>query len=312
MSAEKDFEKITKDMMAAYHAGDYTRALELAEQASVDFPEHINRTSFWRICLLSRLNRTDESLQLLATALNEGFWWSRTYFQDEDLDAVRELPEFQRLVEASHQRHMEALEEHSPQRFVVEPNAKAPKPYPLLVALHGRSHNGKSELGFWRIANELGWLVVSLQSSQPCTVDSFCWDDLTKAEQEVLDHLEAIRSEYPIDESRIVFGGFSQGAGLAILSSLHEQIPAAGFIGIGTWAPEVAPIVERAQKKSSIRGYFVIGEQDHTLERTGEIQAVLTEAGLALTSETHPDLGHEFPSDYGKTLRKALSFITSK
>ena len=311
MSEKMDFEQLTRSMMNAYYAGDYETALELAEQASHDFPENISRTLFWRVCLLSRLNQTDEALQLLAASLDKGFWWAREYFQDEDLDVVRELPEFQRLVDASHERHLEEMDKHSPERFVIEPHVEATKPYPLLVALHGRSHNGKSELDFWQIANEFGWLVVSLQSSQPCTIDSFCWDDLVKAEQEVLDHLEAIRSEYPIDENRIVLGGFSQGAGLAILSSLHEKIPAAGFIGIGTWAPEVEPIAKRAKTKPLVRGYFVIGEKDHTLERVGEIQTALTEAGLELASEHHPELGHEFPFDYGETLRRALRFITS-
>ena len=114
-------------------------------------------------------------------------------FEDEDLDAVRELPEFQQLVEAIHQRQLQAMEEEGfPQRFVVEPADGSEKPYPVLLALHGRGHNGQNELDFWEEASQLGWLVVSLQSSQIFTMTGFSWDDLEKAEGEVLEHFEAI------------------------------------------------------------------------------------------------------------------------
>jgi predicted esterase len=296
--------------MQAYYADDFEAALEIAENASADFPEKAEHTLIWQISLLSKLERTAESLQLLAASLEEGFWWPKDFFEDEDLDAVRELPEFQGLVEASHGRQLLAMEkEASPQRFVVEPVNGSEKPYPVLLTLHGRGHNGQDELDFWQETSQLGWLVVSLQSSQIFTMTGYSWDDLEKAEGEVLEHFEAICQEYEIDRQRVVLGGYSQGSGMAIYLSFHEKIAAAGFIGIGTWAPEVEPIAERALQNKSTRGYFIVGEKDHTLERADEICAVLTEAGLELGEERYPDLGHEFPPDYKKSLRQALEFI---
>ena len=309
MKRADTFEQAAQEMMQAYYADDFASALAIAEQASVDFPEKTEQTLIWRVCLLSRLKRADDSLRLLATSLGEGFWWPKDFFEDEDLDAVRELPEFQQLVETSHKRHMQEMGKSFPQRFVVEPVDGSAQPCPVLLTLHGRGHNGQDELDFWQEASQLGWLVVSMQSSQIHTMHGFSWDDPRKAEQEVLEHFDAICQEYEIEHQRVVLGGYSQGAGMAIQLSFHEKIAAAGFIGVGTWAPDIEPIAERAFQNKSTRGYFIIGEKDHALERVEEIRTVLAEAGLELGEERYPDLGHEFPPDYKKSLLQALDFI---
>ncbi|MBN1306162.1 MAG: dienelactone hydrolase family protein [Anaerolineales bacterium] len=311
MSGDKDFNQAAQEMMKAYSAGEYAKALEFSERAAENFPEKAERTLLWRVCLLSRVERTDESLRLLAAALEDGYWWQAAIFSDPDLDGVRELPEFQQLVEVSRQRAEANAANQVPQRFVVEPVQGTSEPYPLLLAMHGRGHNSAEELDFWGASSRLGWLVVSLQSSQALTMTGFCWDDLEKAEREVLDHLEAIRDEYPIDKNRIVLGGFSQGAGLAILSSLNEKVPACGFVVVGAWAPDVGAIAARAPHKKAVKGYFVIGENDHTREVAEQIHSVLREAGLELEEERYPELGHEFSPDYEITLDKALKFLSS-
>ena len=310
MKRADTFDQAAQDLMRAYYADEFEAALEIAENATADFPEKAEHTLIWQISLLSKLKCTAETLQLLAASLEEGFWWPKDYFEDDDLDAARELPEFRQLVEASHQRQLQAMKkEASPQRFVVEPVEGSEKPYPVLLALHGRGHNGQNELDFWQETSQLGWLVVSLQSSQIYTMTGFSWDDLGKSEQEVLEHFEAICQTYEIDRQRVVLGGYSQGSGMAIYMALHEKIAAAGFIGVATSSSEVEPIAERAAQNKFARGYFIVGEKDHTLERADEIRAVLTEAGLELGDECYPELGHEFPPDYKKSLQSALEFI---
>ena len=166
MAGQKNFEQTTQEMMQAYLSSDYEGALEISEQACIDFPEQIALPLIWRISLLSRLNRIDESLRLFADCLEEGYWWPRAFFEDEDLDNVRELPEFQRLVDASYERSLEEADKHAPKRFIVEPSKDTTAPLPLLITMHGMGHDGQSELDFWGKASEAGWLVASLQSSQ--------------------------------------------------------------------------------------------------------------------------------------------------
>jgi hypothetical protein len=59
----------------------------------------------------------------------------------------------------------------------------------------------------------------------------------------------------------------------------------------------------------SVRGYFVIGEKDHTLENAKEVKIVLKENGIQFAEELHPDLGHEFPTDFASSFDKAIEFI---
>jgi predicted methyltransferase len=64
-----------------------------------------------------------------------------------------------------------------------------------------------------------------------------------------------------------------------------------------------------AVKAKGVRGYFVIGEKDHTLERAREIQSMLKEHDIPFIEEVHPDLGHEFPINFELSLERALEFI---
>jgi hypothetical protein len=58
-----------------------------------------------------------------------------------------------------------------------------------------------------------------------------------------------------------------------------------------------------------VRGYFITGEKDHTLERAREIQEVLRKNNVEFAEEVHADLGHEFSSDFGASFDKAIHFI---
>ncbi len=49
--------------------------------------------------------------------------------------------------------------------------------YPLLIALHGRNGNKELHVEYWDVACQGGWLVLVVQSTQPLSSSTFCWDD---------------------------------------------------------------------------------------------------------------------------------------
>lgn len=307
--SEREFEHASREMFCLYEQGDYTAALELTEQLSEQYPEKAPRTVFWRVCLMCRVGRIDEALLLLTRALDEGFWWAAWQFEDPDLDPLRELPEFSALVEICRERHEIASSTNKPDRVLLAPDASASKPYPLLIGIHGRHGNKNGDLDVWDAFRQNGWLVLSPQSSQPISMDTYCWDDREKAEQEIIAHFEAICQEYSVDRSRVIIGGFSQGAGLSVYLAMGGKIPARGFIPVACWWPDVESIAERAKTAQGLRGYFITGDRDNTLERGREIQAVLKKNSIPFESELHPGLAHEFPEEIEKSLEKALAFI---
>ena len=96
---------------------------------------------------------------------------------------------------------------------------------------------------------------------------------------------------------------------MAIYTALSGKINARGFIGIGTFLAEPSSLTILPNDALSVRGYFITGEKDHTLDNAREIQNVLRENKIQFGEEVHADLGHEFPQDFEKSFDKAIDFI---
>jgi len=306
------FDELTDQMMNLYRESKYADALQIVEQNVDHFPEQSARTTFWKMCLLSLCGRSNDALAVFQKGLDAGLWWAESQFRDTDLDAVRDLPEFKRLAAVSQEKYEEARKQVEPDQAILLPEASTSGLYPLLIALHGGAGTKDSNLRYWEIARQKGWLVLSPQSTQPLYSGSYSWIDGQQGIKDIVFSVEKIWKEYPIDPQRMVIAGFSQGSGMAIYAALSRKLNVHGFIGIGTyWAdPEsLAPLAQLARQTKAICGYFVVGEKDQTLNKTREIQKVLNEHSIQFGEEVHPDLAHEFPPDFEKTFDKAIDFI---
>jgi len=305
----KTFQELTQEMISQYHAGNFATALEVVEQGVDQFPEESTRITFWRICLLSRCNRIEAALSAFRLGLEQGHWWAADQLLDTDLDPLRELPEFKELTSISLKRLEQARPHMKRERTLVLPDAQPATGYPLLIALHGRSGKKESNLEQWDVARRRGWLILSPQSTQPLFTNAYCWDDPEQGVQDILFHFKEIQKDYPIDQKRILVGGMSQGSGMAIYVAFNKTLSACGFIGAGTWWFDVDSLAAQVQSGRGIRGYFVTGEKDHTLERAREIQSMLKINNIQFGEEVHPDLGHDFPSDFETSFDRAIDFI---
>jgi len=303
------FQELTDELMRLYSQGKYAEAFQLVEQNADRFPVQSARTTFWKMCLLSLCGRAADALSVFQRGLDSGLWWAKSQFIDTDLDPIRDLPEFKRLVGISQNKYEEALKYVERDQTILLPERPSSDPYPLLIALHGRNGNKESNLDNWKVACEKGWLVLSPQSTQPLFSGSFCWDDAAQGVEDLLYYYKQISREYQIDPQRIVIAGFSQGSGMAIYAALSGEVGAQGFIGIGTFMAEPALLTSFVSHSQSVRGYFVTGEKDNTLEKAKAIQKILREHEIQYGEEIHPDLGHEFPSDFEESFDKAINFI---
>ncbi|HET9591225.1 MAG TPA: dienelactone hydrolase family protein, partial [Anaerolineales bacterium] len=123
---------------------------------------------------------------------------------------------------------------------------------------------------------------------------------------DLLFYYEQVTQQYKIDPQQVVIAGFSQGSGMAIYAALTGMLPVRGLIGIGTWWADASQL---ASERKGIRGYFITGEKDHTLDRAREIQNVLRTNNVEFAEEIHADIGHEFSADFGASFDKAIDFI---
>jgi predicted esterase len=309
MSDRDSFNRFRGSLMDLYEAGDYTTALELVEENEADFPDMSARVTFWKMCLLSLAGCLDDALSTFRQGLASGMWWAESQFNDTDLDPLRDLPEFVNLVAESRQRYNRERQLIERDRILLLPDTPHSEPFPLLVVLHGRSGNEESDLAYWDVARREGWGILSPRSRQPLFPGSYCWDNPVAGLEEILFHLEGVLKKHKINRERIVIGGFSQGSGMALYTALQPGTPICGFIGVGTWWPDIDSIAALAQSGKQVRSYFITGEGDHTLERAREIQSTLSAHGIVCTEEVHPDLGHEFPSEFERSLKRALEVI---
>jgi len=312
MSDKDAFNKLRSDMMDLYEAGEYTAARELVLANEKAFPEMAARITFWKMCLFSLEDKLDEALSVFRSGLDNGLWWAESQFNDSDLDLLRDIPEFKKLIAESVQRWEQERSKIKAEHVLLLPDVPRPEALPLLIALHGRSGNKESNLEYWEVAKNEGWAILSPQSTQPLFPGSYCWDDLHTGVQNILFHLKNTLDAYKIDHERIVIGGFSQGSGMAIYTALLQEADIRGFIGVGTAWNNLDSIDSFAKNVEMLRGYFISGENDFTLERSREIQAVLEANGIACKEELHSELGHEFPVDFEKSFSQAVEFIFRK
>lgn len=303
------FRELTDKMVVLYTERKYADALRLVEQKADYFPEQSARTTFWKMCLLSLSGRPDDVISVFQKGLDAGLWWAKVQFADSDLDAVRDLPEFQRLVEVSQEKYEEARNHIQRDQSILLPDPPASGVYPLLIALHGRNGNKETNLEFWEAARQRGWLVLSPQSTQPLFSGSYCWDDPELGMADLLFYYEQASKQYQIDPERVITAGFSQGSGMALYTALSGKIPVCGFIGIASWWADPKSLVPQTEAAKRMRCYFITGEKDHTFETAKEIQNVLKENTIQFEEESHADLAHEFPPEFESSFDKAIKFI---
>ena len=303
------FLQLTVEMTRLYSEGKYADALAIVEQHEDRFPEHAARVRFWKMCLLSMSGRAQDVIDTFQQGLNSGLWWGERQFGDRDLDAVRDMPEFQRLMQVSLEKYAQANKRVKPERALLVPDIYESR-LPLLIALHGGGGNKDSNLEEWEVARQRGWLVLSPQSTNLIFPNAHWWaEDLPQRLHDIRIHYDEILQTYPIDRNRIVIAGMSQGSGMAIYTALCGEIPARGFISVAVGWNDTTSIAEAAAHATNGRGYFVIGEKDHTLQSATAIRAILRDHNIPFAEEVHPELGHEFPTDFEKSFERAMDFI---
>jgi dienelactone hydrolase len=124
------------------------------------------------------------------------------------------------------------------------------------------------------------------------------------------------QAEY--DAKRIVTAGLSKGGEVAVWLAMSGMVPAQGFLAIAPGGPRVAepqkllPLVESSRERG-IQGYLLVGDQDtYCYEPTMRLSAFLKEQGIPHELEIRPGVGHWFPPDFERSLRRGLEFILGR
>jgi poly(3-hydroxybutyrate) depolymerase len=246
-------------------------------------------------------------------AISDGLWWSENRLRAEtDLAGIQGNPKFEQLVSVCVERYQSAKAQAKPQLIILEPDASKSTHHPLLLVLHGRDGNAEREKHHWESARYLGWLIALAQSSQIGSLDAYVWDDVELARQEIREHFKMLEQKYSLDANRIVFGGFSQGSGIAILAALQGDIPAKAFIAV---APgrivnvDHLPVLAELARGRGLHGVIVAGGKDPRFNVFVQVREILSNHDIPCQLEIRPDLGHAYPDDFKNLLWTTLQSI---
>ncbi|HWI65724.1 MAG TPA: hypothetical protein VNT75_28170 [Symbiobacteriaceae bacterium] len=290
----------------------FEEALALIDRERANHPGQIARIGNWRAILFAALGQPDKGLVALQEAVAGGAWYStRIMEQDETMKPIRELPEFQDLLAICGRRQAEAQATTKPE-LVVQFDAAAPTPAPMVLALHGNMACAAASVYDWAPAVAQGCFTGLAQSSQIEGPDMYVWDDWEKAQAEVREHYRSLAENPAVDRSRTVLGGFSMGGGTVARMALEGALPVRGFLAVGPYIPDMEPLraALAGARERGIRGYILIGAEDQICRDYAQgLFDLMRSHDVPVEVEVIPDLGHAYPPDFAERFARAMAFI---
>lgn len=178
----------------------------------------------------------------------------------------------------------------------VPETCEAQTPLPLVVALHGGSGRGRDWLWSWvRAARSLGAIVAAPTSHKPTWALQGEDRDTPRLKQ-VVDFVE---DGWPVDRTRILLTGMSDGGTFAWTSGLETGSP---FTHLAPVAAAFHPMLAQMADADRVRGlpiHILHGAQDwmFPVSMAREADRAMRAAGADVTYREIPDLSHTYGPD---------------
>jgi phospholipase/carboxylesterase len=169
-------------------------------------------------------------------------------------------------------------------------------PMPLVVALHGGSGHGRDFLWAWlREARARGMLLAAPTSAGRTW--SIMGEDVDAGPLGAM--VESVAGRYPVDRSRVLLTGMSDGATYACLCGFREGMP---FTHLAPTCGVLHPALLASGDLARARGrpiYLVHGALDwmFPVQTAHMAREALTAVGARLTYREIADLSHTYPRD---------------
>jgi predicted esterase len=146
-----------------------------------------------------------------------------------------------------------------------------------------------------------------------CT-DGFGWvPDYNLTNRDIAAAYEQVGGQYNIDHEQVVVGGFSGGAIAAIEVTMANTIPVKGFVSL---CPSIKPdsfskeAVQKAQLRG-VKGVMFEGQDSGQVPAEQQMLAVFEQCDFEHYFHVNPGIGHEYPTDFGSQLQRAVDFVLS-
>ncbi|MEP7288817.1 MAG: dienelactone hydrolase family protein [Chloroflexota bacterium] len=175
--------------------------------------------------------------------------------------------------------------------------------HPTLVMVHGLQGNEDVTWVFARTVPP-DWLIISPRAPFAATAGGYEWSDSESPERNTLTSLEAgnaaltrfidhLPNVYPVDPSRLVLLGFSQGAAMSYLFATSHSV--SGVAALGGFIPP--QLVSQLHPLNHLPILILHGTRDETIsiETARRNRDQLIAAGADVTYQ-ESDIGHKVSS----------------
>lgn len=199
-------------------------------------------------------------------------------------------------------------------------------PHPTLVLLHGWGASAHDLLGLAPLVHGGRALVLcpegTLRMEVAPGMGGFGWfalgdgrdpdpAEVSTAVDSLWDFLEEASKVYPVDPSRTVLGGFSQGGFMAYQLALRAPARFAALLAMSTWLPEeLADAMEPTPAHAALPTLVVHGTEDPAVpvERAQDARESLERLGMRPSLREYA-MGHEVGPE---ALRDILAWLEAE
>jgi phospholipase/carboxylesterase len=177
--------------------------------------------------------------------------------------------------------------------------------WPLVMALHGGSGNGRTFLWSWlRDARSFGAIVVAPTATGPTW--ALMGDDTDTPNLARI--LDLVRSRWNIDSTKLLLTGMSDGGTFCYVSGLESSSP---FTHLAPVAATFHPLMAEMADAERLRGlpvYLVHGRLDwmFPVQVARQTREVLSAAGADVTYREIDDLSHCYPREMNAEILRWL------
>jgi phospholipase/carboxylesterase len=178
--------------------------------------------------------------------------------------------------------------------------------WPLVMALHGGSGNGRNFLWSWlRDARSFGAILISPTATG--TTWALMGQDTDSPN--LMRILETVRSRYTIDAKRLLLTGMSDGGTFCYVGGLESSSP---FTHLAPVAATFHPLMAEMADADRLRGlpiFQVHGRLDwmFPVQVARQTRDLLSAAGADVTYREIDDLSHTYPREINAEILKWLN-----
>lgn len=321
---QKELERLDKQMMAAYEAREFDKAIAFGQEILKLRPD-MNAIEYNLACIYGLKGDKAKSLEWLGRSADHGFTQVDLVRADTDLTVIKEEPAFKDVlekIEANAKKAQDAIDafkqkvEKNEPLFYVPEGINPHSRVALIVALHGYGRPPEEMVEWYKpVARSNGMILVVPRALRPIET-RFHWGSVLETDMIVTHAVERATATYNIDPARIILSGFDEGGHMALRLGLKHPDKFCGVISVGAQYKGAPPEMPRETPTKWPRFYLMIGANDMfggaLAEENRKAAADLEARKVPVHLAVFPNVAHTFPPNRDEELNKAVEFVLTK